>query len=125
MSAREICLSGVHNTPIDNIVIDRAIAAPLSLVKAWVLRDHHVDWQSFSTSLREAPLNERVAICVFSKRDGSPFTMPPGIYTPQPQEAIVEIIRPDGGGALYLMGSTTGMLVVTPRSLRELRRLVA
>ncbi|GAB3862048.1 hypothetical protein GCM10028801_26940 [Nocardioides maradonensis] len=33
LSARGICLSGVHNTPIDDIVIDRAIAAPLSLVK--------------------------------------------------------------------------------------------
>jgi hypothetical protein len=62
MSARGICLSGVHRTPLDNIVVDRALAAPLSLVKAWVLSDREIQWQTLSSALSDAPLGERVAV---------------------------------------------------------------
>ncbi|HWU22313.1 MAG TPA: hypothetical protein VN088_12355 [Nocardioides sp.] len=123
MSARDICLSGVHHAPIDNIVVDRAIAAPLSAVKAWILGDKRIDWQTFSSSLKDAPLNERVAICVFSKRDGRPFAMPPGTNTPPPQQSVVEIVRSNGGEAtLVVMGSLAGMLEVAPKSIMDLRR---
>lgn len=126
-SAHEICLAGVHNTPLSEIQIERAVAAPLSAVKAWVLSgEPTIDWTTFSSDLADAPLNEEVAVCLFSKRDGARFTLPPGVNTPEPTEAIVQIVRPNGqGGALYLAGSVNDMLEVTPTSRRELRQMAS
>lgn len=76
-SPQQICLAGVHRTPVWNVRVERAVAAQLSAVKKWVLdEDPSIDWATFSSSLATAPLDERVGVCVYSKVDGTSFKIP-------------------------------------------------
>lgn len=89
-SAHELCLSGVRNTPLSEIRVEQALAAPLSDVKAWVLSgEPTVEWTSFSSDLAHAPLTEEVGVCLYSKKNGDLFTLPPGENTPEPTQAVV------------------------------------
>jgi hypothetical protein len=91
----------------------------LSAVKGWVLsKSPSIQWESFSSSLKAAPLAEEVVVCVLSKVDGGSFRQPPGIKAPAP-ESVVGIVRRDGDSTLFLMGSTVAMLEATPKSFSK------
>jgi hypothetical protein len=73
------------STAADNIRVERAVAAPLSAVKTWVLKtDPDIQWATWSEALANTPLDERVGVCVYSKVDESSFTPAPGTNTPEP-----------------------------------------
>lgn len=112
-SPHQICLSGVRRTPRSNIQVERAAAAPLSAVKAWVLDgSSSIDWATYSSSLATAPLGERVAVCVYSKVDGTSFEIP----GTEPAESVVQIVRANGEATLVMVGATGDMLSTTPRT---------
>ncbi len=115
-SPRELCLNGVNRHPRSSIRVNRAVVAPLARVKKWVLSDGGISWDEFSDSLSSAPLDERVGVCVLTKKDGSRFTIPPGENTPPPARCIVVIVRPNGEATLFMVGSLRSMLESTPTS---------
>lgn len=113
--ARQTYLSGVHSTPVSNVRIERAVTAPLSAVKTWVLTtEPELEWATWSRALATTPLEERVAVCVYSKVDGSSFTPAPGANTPKPTQSLVAVVTGDGASTLYMMGDTASMLSATP-----------
>jgi hypothetical protein len=113
-SAREICRSGVHKTALENIRIERAVGAPLSAVKSWLLEGNpDIEWAKWSKALATAPMDERVAVCVYSKVDGGSFTAAPGVNTPEPSQSIVAVVNGDGESTPYMFGDTSDMLSAT------------
>ena len=111
-SPKELCLRGVHRTPRSNIYVDRAVIVPLARVKKWFLSTTpEIDWRTFSSSLAHAPLNERVGVCVLTKRDGSKFD--PGADE-KPAESVVTIVRPNGASTIFTIGTLESNLDGTP-----------
>lgn len=115
-SPRDLCLDGVPRYPRSSIRVNRAVVAPLRRVKKWVLSGGGIDWDEFSASLSPAPLDERVGVCVLTKKDGSKFTIPAGENTPPPVRCVVVIVRPNGEQTLFMMGPLQSMLESTPTS---------
>lgn len=111
-SPQQICLAGVHRTPVWNVRVERAVAAQLSAVKKWVLEDPSIDWATFSSTLATAPLDERVGVCVYSKVDGTSFRIP----GTESAESVLQIVRANGEATLFVMGSTDVALETTPKS---------
>lgn len=110
-SPEELCLNGVQRTPRSNIRVDRAVIVPLARVKKWVLEVPERDWETFSSSLVDAPLTERVGVCVLTKKDGSKF-QPEG--SPEPYESMVTIVRKNGESTVVSLGTLEDNLVTTP-----------
>lgn len=117
-SAEELCLNGVRKSPREKIRVERAFAASVSAVRNWVLaEDPDIDWNTFASSLADAPLEERVGVCVLAKIEGALFTHAPGVNTPEPTEAVLMFALPDGKSTTFMMGSTADMLDAAPTSL--------
>lgn len=110
----ELCLNVVTRTPREAVKVDRVVIAPLRDVKRWVLRtEPRIDWRTFSTALARAPLDERVGVCVLSKRDTLGFRVE-GVD--RPVASVVVIARPNGQGTVFLLGSLGDNLDSTPRT---------
>ena len=113
-SPDQLCLRGVHRSPASAIVVNRAVTAPLFRVKAWVLKTAPgVRWSTFSVSLADAPLRERVAVCVITKKDRGTFDPGNG---QKPARSIVEIVRPGGEATGFILGTLESNLDLTPTS---------
>lgn len=117
-SPKQLCLKGLHRHSPSEIEVNRAVVAPLARIKTWVTtpKDTDIDWDEFSESLASAPLDERVGVCVLTKKDGASFTAPPEAGDPETVQSVVVIVRPNGEQTLYMLGSLESMLDSVPRS---------
>ncbi|WGL52840.1 hypothetical protein P5P86_03225 [Nocardioides sp. BP30] len=99
--------------------MERASAAPLAEVKTWVLRTSAaIDWRTFSSSLAEAPPNERVGVCVLTRSDGTDFDLDDGA---EPVPSVVMIVRPNGQSTIFELGSLASNLATTPTDFATFR----
>lgn len=107
----EVCLNGAQGTLRSDIDVERATVVPLAHVKKWVLEVPERDWETFSASLVDAPLTERVGVCVLTKKDGSRFT-PEGAT--ESFESVVTITRATGESTVVQLDTLDGNLLDTP-----------